>query len=92
MTINDVILRLVAFTTGLYAFVIAMVGALAPQHLLRCNDVKHFDGAPGAIAVALAVIFVGTLPDGYVRTNHKFLQDRVSLLPGNTYLATSDSQ
>ena len=56
LTINDVILRLVAFTTGLYAFVIAMIGALAPQHLSRCNDVKHFNGAPGAIAVALAVI------------------------------------
>ena len=36
-------------------FVIAMIGALAPQHLSRCNDVKHFDGAPGAIAVALAI-------------------------------------
>ena len=58
LTINDVILRLVAFTTGLYAFVIAMIGALAPQHLSRCNDVKHFDGAPGAIAVALAVILI----------------------------------
>ena len=33
LTIIDVILRLVAFTTGLYAFVIAMKGALAPQHL-----------------------------------------------------------
>jgi hypothetical protein len=53
-----VILRLVAFTTGLYAFVIAMIGALAPQHLSRCNDVEHFDGAPGAIAVALAVILI----------------------------------
>ena len=58
LTINDVILRLVAFTTGLYAFVIAMIGALVPQHLSRCNDVKHFDGAPGAIAVALAVILI----------------------------------
>jgi hypothetical protein len=28
LTINDVILLLVAFTTGLYAFVIAMIGAL----------------------------------------------------------------
>ena len=55
---NAVILCLVAFTTGLYAFVIAMIGALAPQHLSRCNDVKHFDGAPGAIAVALAVILI----------------------------------
>jgi len=35
LTINDVILRLVAFTTGLYAFAIAMIGALAPQHLSR---------------------------------------------------------
>jgi hypothetical protein len=42
----------------LYAFVIAMIGALAPQHLSRCNDVKHFNGAPGAIAVALAVILI----------------------------------
>ena len=58
LTINDVILRLVAFTTGLYAFVIAMIGALVPQHLSQCNDVKHFDGAPGAIAVALAVILI----------------------------------
>ena len=58
LTIHDVILHLVAFTTGLYAFVIAMIGALAPQHLSRCNDVKHFDGAPGAIAVALAVILI----------------------------------
>ncbi len=58
LTIIDVILRLVAFTTGLYAFVIAMIGALAPQHLSRCNDVKHFDGAHGAIAVALAVILI----------------------------------
>jgi hypothetical protein len=58
LTINDVILRLVAFTTSLYAFVIAMIGALAPQHLSRCTDVKHFDGVPGAIAVALAVILI----------------------------------
>ena len=58
LTINDVILRLVTFTTGLYAFVIAMIGALAPQHLSQCNDVKHFGSAPGAIAVALAVILI----------------------------------
>ena len=34
LKINDVILRLIAFTTGLYAFVIAMIGALAPQHFV----------------------------------------------------------
>jgi len=34
-------LHLVAFTTGLYAVVIAMKGAFVPQHLSRCNDVKH---------------------------------------------------
>jgi hypothetical protein len=66
-----VILRLVAFTTGVYAFVIAMIGALSPQHLLWCNDVKHFDGAPGAIAVALTAILI-------VKTN----ENRISY--GNT--------
>ena len=37
LTINDVILRLVAFTTGVYAFVIAMIGALSPRDVTTLN-------------------------------------------------------
>jgi hypothetical protein len=53
-----VILRLVAFTTGLYAVETAMTGALAPKQSSRCTDVKLCDRAPGAIAVALPAIWI----------------------------------
>ena len=51
-------MRLVAFTTGLYAVETAMTGALVPKQLSRCTDIKFFDRARGAIAVALAVILI----------------------------------
>ena len=51
-------MRLDAFTTGLNAVVIVMIGAFVPQHLSGCNVVKHFDGMPGAIAVTLAAILI----------------------------------
>jgi hypothetical protein len=54
----EVKLRLDAFTTGLNAVVIVMIGAFVPQHLSWCNVVKHFDGMPGAIAVTLAAILI----------------------------------
>ncbi len=53
---NVVILRLVAFTTGLYDVETAMTGALAPKHSSQCTNVKLCDRAPGAIAVALPAI------------------------------------
>ena len=55
---NEVILRLAAFTTGLYAVVIAMIGAL---HLSISRDVTTLnmcDGAHGAITVALEVLLI----------------------------------
>ena len=53
------ILCLVAFTTGLYAFVFAKIGAL--KYLSISRDVTTLnicDGAHGAITVALAVIII----------------------------------
>ncbi len=35
-----------------------MIGDLAPQHLLQCNDVKFCDRVPSAIAVALPAIWI----------------------------------
>jgi hypothetical protein len=41
----EVNLRLVAFTTGMYAVETAMTGALAPKQSSRCTDIKLFDRA-----------------------------------------------
>jgi len=40
----------------LYAVEIAMTGALAPKQSSRCTDIKLFDRALDAIAVALPAI------------------------------------
>ncbi len=56
---NAVILCLVAFTTGLYAFVFAKIGALVYLSISRdVTTLNICDGAHGAITVALEVILI----------------------------------
>ncbi len=54
----EVNLRLVAFTTGLYAVETAMAGALVPKQSSQCTDIKLFNRARGAIAVAFPAIWI----------------------------------
>ena len=59
LTINDVILRLVIFTTGLYAFVNCYDRCFLCLSICRNDTTLNMcDGARGAITVALVVIWI----------------------------------